>query len=68
MMNKEAFDIDPIVSFSESNVVLLTFEISEDRDGNNFYTGVHGILVLFLFRFALRICPLLYSKPLDYIY
>ena len=38
MMNKEAFDIDPIVSFSESNVVLLTFEISEDRDGNNFYT------------------------------
>ena len=25
---------------------LLTFEISEDWDGKNFYTGVHGILVL----------------------
>ena len=29
---------------------LLTFEISEDRDGKNFYTGVHGILVLLLFK------------------
>ena len=27
---------------------LLTFEISEDWDGKNFYTGVHGILVLFM--------------------
>ena len=25
---------------------LLTFEISEDWDGKNFYVGVHGILVL----------------------
>ena len=35
---------------------LLTFEISEDRDGKNFYTGVHGILVLFGNKYSDK-CP-----------
>ena len=29
---------------------LLTFEISEESDGKNFYAGVHGILVLLVLK------------------
>ena len=38
-MNMEAFDIDPSVSFFLILMLcLLTFEISKDQEGNNFYT------------------------------